>query len=108
MAHVHRDDSDKESFPCDYKKCNRRKDPFFRKDHYRDHLREYHREDLRKRGNSDTTWLAKCTVYPDWWRCGRCLGRMEVAQAGFDCIACGHKCESDRQAVRVNMGKSGK
>ncbi|KUJ10164.1 uncharacterized protein LY89DRAFT_787791 [Mollisia scopiformis] len=33
-------------FRCDYSTCGRRSQPFTRKDHYRDHLRDYHKEDV--------------------------------------------------------------
>ncbi len=47
---VHLGDAEKEHYLCDYAKCRRSGDSFHRKDHYRDHLREYHKEDLLKRG----------------------------------------------------------
>lgn len=48
---VHKPSSEKEQHLCDYRNCPRREVPFHRKDHYRDHLREYHREDIFKRGS---------------------------------------------------------
>ncbi|KAK7937590.1 SET and WW domain protein [Apiospora aurea] len=45
---------------CDYPKC---KYPISRKDHYREHLREYHREDLvPKKKKADKIW------WDEWWR----------------------------------------
>ena len=41
-AHAYNQDS----FPCDYRNCPRAIEPFRRKDHYREHLRGYHKEDL--------------------------------------------------------------
>ncbi|KAG5932397.1 hypothetical protein E4U60_005271 [Claviceps pazoutovae] len=56
--HRHAAEGQKLSFNCDYPHCNRRKDPFHRLDHFRDHLREFHKENIQKRGSKvDEGWL---------------------------------------------------
>src|SRR4051812_31455222 len=37
---------ERKRFECDYRRCTSKTHPFGRKDHYRDHLRDYHKEDL--------------------------------------------------------------
>ncbi|KAK1762961.1 hypothetical protein QBC33DRAFT_255118 [Phialemonium atrogriseum] len=90
--------------PCDYRRCGRRRQPFHRLDHFRDHLREFHKEDLPRRGQAeDTQWWASRAaraVYEGWWRCNRCLGRVAVGEDGYVCPGCGSHCEVERQRVR--------
>ncbi len=93
---VHTLDTKKEQFFCDYPKCPRSGDPFYRKDHCRDHLREYHREDMSKRGVVSESWLEDRIIKPRWWRCSRCLIRVEVAVNNWDCPGCKMQCEHDR------------
>lgn len=111
------------SYYCDYRRCNRSEsspenNPFGRKDHYRDHLRDYHNEDLPKRegnsgrrrssnsrmsvsaGNSTAT---SRNIHPNWWRCTRCLVRNFVQQTGWTCRSCNSPCESERQATRERL-----
>jgi hypothetical protein len=100
------------AMPCDYKKCARRTDPFRRADHFRDHLREQHREDLVKRGENtgggggaalETAWWrgrSPSAVYRGWWRCSKCFVRVVVGRDGWQCGSCGNYCEVERQAVR--------
>ncbi len=59
---VHTLDAKKENFFCDYPKCSHR-DAFRSKDH----LREYHKEDLVKRGTKES-WLEGRIIKPEWWR----------------------------------------
>ena len=79
---VHTPDALKESYACDYMHCARRKDPFRRLDHFREHLREFHKEDIRKRGRED-----KVLAQGDWWRCARCLKRV-YGERRDECEAC--------------------
>ncbi|KAJ8121390.1 hypothetical protein ONZ43_g2142 [Nemania bipapillata] len=82
----------KAKFPCDWKRCQRSRDAFHRRDHQRDHLREYHHEDLMRRGSSsreDEKWWDSRVIKPDWWRCARCLTRVNVAKHGYTCSECG-------------------
>lgn len=104
----------KDCYSCDYGKCGRSTDPFTRKDHYRDHLRDYHKEDLgRAKIAKDKTkissneaarlqeqWLEERVIFTNWWRCVRCLARMYVETNGWACSACKIPCESDRKARR--------
>jgi len=91
-------------FLCDYPRCPRNKTPFSRQDHFRDHLRDFHKEDLPRRGQAeDAVWWAERAaraVYEGWWRCNKCLGRVVVQTDGYICAGCGTHCEGDRQAVR--------
>ncbi|KAK3305382.1 uncharacterized protein B0T15DRAFT_511304 [Chaetomium strumarium] len=102
----HEEEDKKTKYFCDYKRCSRHKTPFFRQDHFRDHLRTYHQEDLLRRGNKgDKKWWdsrAPHAVNEGWWRCGRCLGRVRQAKHGFVCPGCGSPCESERQRYRLD------
>ncbi|RYO90784.1 hypothetical protein DL764_008387 [Monosporascus ibericus] len=101
---VHWDLSAKPSYPCDYPKCSRSTNPFFRSDHYRDHCRDYHREDLLRRSSSKKEtdeWWADRIIHKRWWRCSKCLHRVYVQQHGFECHNCKSHCEAQRRNYRV-------
>ncbi|RKU49372.1 hypothetical protein DL546_002187 [Coniochaeta pulveracea] len=91
---------------CDYRSCGRHDHAFRRPDHFRDHLRDIHREDLLKRGGAaeaDADWWkgrSPTAVYNGWWRCGKCFRRVSVDKHDWQCPGCGNVCEQDRQAVR--------
>ncbi|RYP61668.1 hypothetical protein DL770_009747 [Monosporascus sp. CRB-9-2] len=105
---VHWDSSAKPSFPCDYPKCPRSTNPFFRSDHYRDHCRDYHREDLLRRSSSKKVtneWWADRIIHKKWWRCSKCLHRVYIQHHGFECHNCKANCETQRQNYRAqNFG----
>ncbi|KAK3316669.1 hypothetical protein B0H66DRAFT_301077 [Apodospora peruviana] len=104
--HIHvDDDKKKKKFLCDYRKCNRHEAPFFRRDHFRDHLRDFHKEDLLRRGTkSDEAWWkgrSDRAMSGGWWRCNRCLDiRVDYGTYGFVCPQCGMHCEAERQRHR--------
>ncbi|KAB5571883.1 hypothetical protein GE09DRAFT_1268214 [Coniochaeta sp. 2T2.1] len=92
---------------CDYRRCPRHKNPFHRADHFRDHLRDQHKEDLLKRGEAapvpDAKWWRErspLAVYQGWWRCSKCFARVVVEREGWQCEGCGNWCEGERQGVR--------
>jgi hypothetical protein len=93
MRHM---DSEPKSYSCDYRKCPRRETPFFRKDHFRDHLRDYHKEDLIGWSINRTkdSWESRPlhAMPRGWWRCGRCLAhRVIIATDGYSsCPGCGY------------------
>ncbi|KEY72093.1 hypothetical protein S7711_00109 [Stachybotrys chartarum IBT 7711] len=103
---VHLSDVQKESYTCDYPRCQRRHHPFRRRDHFRDHLRDYHKEDIEKRGRagpssaSDENWVEKCNVSSHWWRCSKCLHRVYISRNGYDCPECNLTCQTKRKEVR--------
>ncbi|KAK1770745.1 hypothetical protein QBC33DRAFT_215051 [Phialemonium atrogriseum] len=98
---VHTRDEDKDKFFCDYKKCPRSQDPFYRPERLRNHLRDYHKEDLPKKGTkASAEWLKERNVQPKWWRCYSCLKRVEIRREGFTCPTCNQVCEPDRQSLR--------
>lgn len=119
--HVHADADQKGSFPCDYKPCTRSKGPFTRKDHYRDHLKDFHKEDIgtakQPKNAKDPkaiqalqqTWLEERQIDPRWWRCGRCLQRVYVDTHSYKCITCNEECAQERIEAREQkkhgMGK---
>jgi hypothetical protein len=104
---VHVSDEDKEKFYCDYKKCPRSPEPFSRPERLRNHLRDYHKEDLPKKGTKSTAeWLRERNVQPKWWRCYTCLIRIEIRRDGFVCPSCNQFCESGRQSLRVPMAST--
>ncbi|KAL2022021.1 hypothetical protein VTK56DRAFT_6261 [Thermocarpiscus australiensis] len=108
---VHLDDSKKKKLMCDYKKCRRHTNPFYRQDHFRDHLRIYHKEDLLRRGNTEEPewWASRShrAMFAGWWRCNRCLVvRVRQDAHGFVCPGCGHPCEPERKAFREKFAST--
>lgn len=115
----HADPDQKKQFFCDYPKCTRSLEPFTRKDHWRDHLKEFHQEDLgcakglnsRKGGKGgkewereQEKWLRERKVDARWWRCKHCLERVEVRSEGWWCKRCTTECESERREMRMTRG----
>ncbi|KAK4466476.1 hypothetical protein QBC42DRAFT_74477 [Cladorrhinum samala] len=103
---VHLDERERKKYHCDYKKCPRHESPFFRQDHFRDHLRDFHKEDLLRRSKrGDAEWWRSRSPYAiknGWWRCNRCLMvRVNIATDGFACPSCGNTCEPERQKLRM-------
>ncbi|KAM0333237.1 hypothetical protein ACHAQA_001897 [Verticillium albo-atrum] len=98
----HRNETSRESFPCDHAKCTRRENAFGRLDHYRDHLRDYHKEDVCKRGSPvDAAWLDSRTISRRWWRCSKCVIRVDVAKnPDHVCPKCKTGCEEKRKRLR--------
>jgi len=101
-------------FPCDYPRCARLHEPFTRKDHYRDHLRDYHKEDIgsskgrksddeQKAAKMQAIWLSERNINAKYWRCARCLTRCHVAQVGWECTKCRVPCEEERIKVREKL-----
>jgi len=102
----------KKEYFCDYKKCSRSSahgdSPFFRPDHFRDHLREQHKEDLLRRSvKPDNSWWASRShraLTRGWWRCSKCLVyRVSIADHGYTCPGCGNSCETERQNYRESL-----
>ncbi|KAF7898226.1 hypothetical protein EAF00_004672 [Botryotinia globosa] len=110
--HVHADADQKGSFPCDYKPCTRSKGPFTRKDHYRDHLKDFHKEDIgtakqpkktkdpKKLESLQQAWLEERQIDPRWWRCRKCLRRVYVDANGYKCVNCNEECGKERIEAR--------
>lgn len=97
---VHKKEGAKEKFFCDYRNCQRKDGFFGRKDHFRDHFRDYHKEDIPQRGKSVSKhWNEERYITPDWWRCSKCLRRMDVAEVGYEC-RCKFLCEPERRDSR--------
>ncbi|KAK3343006.1 hypothetical protein B0H65DRAFT_236601 [Neurospora tetraspora] len=102
---THLSDDMKKKYRCDYKKCLRHQEAFVRDDHFRDHLRNFHKEDLTRRGKQDEQdwWLtrAKSAVTSGWWRCNKCLlTRVRIKQHGWVCPTCSTHCETQRRRFR--------
>ncbi|KAI0152803.1 hypothetical protein GGR57DRAFT_158684 [Xylariaceae sp. FL1272] len=101
--HRHKPVEEKTKFHCDRKRCARSKDPFHRRDHCRDHYRDYHKEDLMRRSSvvkENASWWSERDINPKWWRCARCLQRVDIDKHGFNCSKCNSHCEQDRQNWR--------
>lgn len=99
--HRHACESRKQSYNCDYPRCSRRRDPFHRLDHFRDHLREYHKEDIEKRGGPvNEGWLEERRVSSTWWRCSKCLKRVAINDYGYECPHCKTTCQAKRKEAR--------
>ncbi|KAM0287259.1 hypothetical protein ACHAQH_000573 [Verticillium albo-atrum] len=90
---------------CDHRKCARNQKAFGRLDHYRDHLRDYHKEDICKRNSSiDVDWLESRTVSQKWWRCSKCVIRVDIARhPDHICPKCKTGCEDKRKKYRGLM-----
>ncbi|RFU30969.1 hypothetical protein B7463_g5364, partial [Scytalidium lignicola] len=107
-------DAATESFACDYLRCTRSSEPFTRKDHYRDHLRDFHKEDLGsyKRPKDENwpekqrEWLSERRLSPNWWRCSRCLIRVQVKEHGYQCPTCKSPCDESRIKHREEKHRS--
>ncbi|KAH8670846.1 hypothetical protein BX600DRAFT_231063 [Xylariales sp. PMI_506] len=97
--HIHTSEEQKEQYHCDYKACSRRSEPFHRVDHYRDHYRDYHKEDLRKKGQDKGDWIKDRRVSQSWWRCIKCLTRIQVSD-GWQCQTCNYVCDATRRQLR--------
>ena len=109
--------SDQNTFACDYSGCQRAKEGFTRKDHYRDHLRDYHRKDLgsakgeksfkdkKMWSAKQNAWSAERKISPKWWRCARCLKKFHVGNDSLVCPCCKTAFESERREVREKMLK---
>lgn len=102
---VHKLEDTRERFFCDYRRCSRHEQPFFRADHFRDHLRDQHKEDIVRRGSSaDKDWWNsrnRHAMWDGWWRCSKCMKRVDTATYGFVCPGCGNNCEVERQKRRT-------
>ncbi|KAI1140584.1 hypothetical protein F5Y05DRAFT_322842 [Hypoxylon sp. FL0543] len=100
--HKHRDVNQKKPFPCDWKRCQRGKEPFYRLDHCREHYRDYHSEDLFRRGphKENADWWNSRNVDKRWWRCAKCLSRILIGSEGFKCAKCKTTCEPERRMLR--------
>ncbi|KAI1751312.1 hypothetical protein F4782DRAFT_189910 [Xylaria castorea] len=104
LDQIHTPREKKLKYPCDWKRCQRAKEAFGRRDHQRDHYRHYHHEDIIPRGSSgraDQNWWNSRAINPDWWRCARCLTRVKVGDYGYTCPRCRINCEQERQYYRT-------
>ncbi|OHF03569.1 hypothetical protein CORC01_01288 [Colletotrichum orchidophilum] len=88
-------------FLCDYPACNRKNEPFNRKDRLRIHLTDVHKEDVSaKTFEMTVTWLHERKIYPKWWRCSKCLDRVKIEENGWSCPRDGSKVEEIRREFR--------
>jgi len=106
---IHADKRD--TFPCDYPKCSRHQEAFMRKDHYRDHLKDFHKEDIgsakgEKNGDQKSmndNWWKERNISAKSWRCARCLVKNFVAKVGWECSKCHVPCEEERIRAREKL-----
>ncbi|KAM0332044.1 hypothetical protein ACHAQA_002313 [Verticillium albo-atrum] len=99
-------DKEKEAstFYCDYAACPRRTEGFSRKDRFRTHLQETHKEDVNKKGAKiEDSWLDGRKMSNKWWRCTRCLDRIKIDEHGWECPKDNVKCEKRRREYREKM-----
>ncbi|EXF76637.1 hypothetical protein CFIO01_13739 [Colletotrichum fioriniae PJ7] len=88
-------------FLCDYPACNRKNEPFNRKDRLRIHLTDVHKEDVSaKTFEMTVAWLQERKIYPKWWRCSKCLDRVKIEESGWSCPRDGSKVEDIRREFR--------
>ncbi|KAL2757350.1 hypothetical protein ACRALDRAFT_2025165 [Sodiomyces alcalophilus JCM 7366] len=100
-----KDGKEKEGvFYCDYSACPRRTDGFNRKDRFRLHLQETHKEDVNKKGGRmEDSWLDSRKMSNKWWRCTKCLERVKIEEHGWECPRDQVKCEKRRREYREKM-----
>ncbi|ETR98158.1 hypothetical protein M419DRAFT_89548 [Trichoderma reesei RUT C-30] len=99
--HKHAPSSQKDSYHCDYARCGRRRDPFHRRDHFRDHLRDFHKEDIEKRGvAAKEDWFEGRNASHTWWRCTKCLKRVYISRQGYECPTCKTSLQAKRKEIR--------
>ncbi|KAL7959485.1 hypothetical protein V8C34DRAFT_113028 [Trichoderma compactum] len=99
--HKHAPSSQKDSYHCDYARCGRRRDPFHRRDHFRDHLRDFHKEDIEKRGvAAKEDWFEGRNASHTWWRCTKCLKRIYISRHGYECPTCKTALQAKRKEIR--------
>ncbi|KAH7323994.1 hypothetical protein BKA65DRAFT_511855 [Rhexocercosporidium sp. MPI-PUGE-AT-0058] len=88
-------------FTCDYDACHRtRQKTYSRKDAYRDHLRDFHNEDILSSRRTDDSWFNTRDIQEDWWRCRCCLSRVSISPNGYVCSSCNEPCEVERINAR--------
>jgi hypothetical protein len=97
---------DEEDHFCDWDPCPRKGQSFHRIEHLRDHLRDYHLEDIprnRKFGkeSKQVEWFTSRKLDKDWWRCKGCLGRVFNSEHRWFCPRCRHTCEQERIENRM-------
>ena len=78
---------------------------YYRIDQLRDHLRDEHKEDLPQKGKGN--WYTSRQFSEDWWRCTRCLRRIECTKPDWKCGMCRISCEPDRVTFRSMIAKNG-
>jgi hypothetical protein len=114
-----KEQSEKVLMKCDYKKCSHT--ALLRKDHCREHYREFHTEDLIKRGQpkhskpksnkkkpeTNEEFLAsRCqNLKLGWFRCSKCIQRVQINLNGYKCPTCNLACEPERVTCRENERK---
>lgn len=120
LKNVHAPSDQQDSFRCDYKKCSsdRHTKPFTRKDHYRDHLKDFHKEDIgackgekaakteeeRRQWEQDQArWLEERQIDASHWRCARCLVKKHVRTDNWECMRCKLPCEEERINARLRL-----
>lgn len=88
-----------------------------RKDHLRDHYKNYHFEDLgrakknekmslEERQRAEEIWQLERRIDANWWRCPHDLIRIHIAEKGFICDTCNQPCEQERITARQKNGET--
>ncbi|KAH7389025.1 hypothetical protein BKA64DRAFT_128083 [Cadophora sp. MPI-SDFR-AT-0126] len=89
------------TFKCDYDSCHQTQSKTFsQKEAYRDHLRDFHREDILGSRRVDDLWFETRDIQERWWRCKNCLSRVPISQDGYTCSTCYEPCEVERINAR--------
>ncbi|KAH7395493.1 hypothetical protein BKA64DRAFT_673900 [Cadophora sp. MPI-SDFR-AT-0126] len=109
-------------FCCPYNPCpndrHLKKFAFTRKDHLRDHVRDFHQEDIgsakgernartkeerRQWQKKQEYWVASRKISADWWTCAKCVVRQYVERDGWTCTFCNTPCETQRKEARLRL-----
>ncbi|KAI6480927.1 hypothetical protein MCOR18_004960 [Pyricularia oryzae] len=96
-----------ETYNCGFRTCQRAgRDAIPRKDHCREHLRNFHKQDLYKRGEKvEISWLQECLIDKSYWYCNKCLARNSTVgvSSPWSCQRCGTNCEPERVNIRLQL-----
>ncbi|KAL2072888.1 hypothetical protein VTL71DRAFT_12231 [Oculimacula yallundae] len=122
VRNVHEPPYARDMFACSYNPClaGRHLDGHFfsRKDHYRDHLQDYHLEDIyaakgeksarteierNKWKERQKEWLATRKISALHWRCPKCLSVNWVSKGGWLCTVCTTWCTKERIEARQRL-----
>lgn len=122
LKNVHGPLERRDKFCCPYNPClndrHLKKNSFTRKDHLRDHVRDFHQEDIgaakgeknartkeekRQWQKEQEKWIASRKISPTQWTCAKCVVRMNVAEHGWHCRECNQQCEQERIEMRMKL-----
>ncbi|KAK0108270.1 hypothetical protein ONS95_003088 [Cadophora gregata] len=122
LKNVHGSPARRDKYCCPYNPClngrHLKKNSFTRKDHLRDHVRDFHQEDIgaakgeknartkeekRQWQKEQEKWIASRKITATHWTCAKCVVRMSVEEHGWHCMECNQACEQERMEMRLRL-----